>query len=335
MTRVRTLAVVLAVGALGLTACGAPTAGTSLGEIAPAAAPAAAPVASVASTKCQDGANQVASFKPDADSGSVSSLRDSPTYDRIRRVGRLVVGTSADVELWGARDPRTGQLEGFDIDMLKEIAKALDVPISYKVITYANRLPYLNDGSVDIVAHTMTINCNRWQGTGGQPNAINFSTEYYRAGQRVLVASNSPARQIRDLKGQKVCVPAGSTNVDAVQNMGLDLVEQDVIGDCLVLFQEGQVQAITGDDTVLAGFKAQDPYAKIIGPQFTQEPYGLGINKNDVPFTKFVNAVLENLRRDGRLAQIYRDTMGKAVPGAAPAVPQPVYGRNVDALGRS
>jgi polar amino acid transport system substrate-binding protein len=253
-----------------------------------------------------------------------------------------VVGTSADVLLWGASDPKTGDLRGFDIDVLNAVAKAIDVPVTYKVITYAQRLPSLKNGDVDLVAHTMTINCPRWQGPANgtvdasAPNAINFSSEYYLAGQRVLVRADSSATSIDQLKDATVCVPAGSTNVGAAQKRGIKhLVQQAEVGDCLVLFQEGEVDAITGDDTVLAGFADQDPFARIVGDAFTQEPYGLGINAEDTQFTKYVNAVLQQMRDDGSLAALTRKWMGAALNGKVPPVPPATYGRNVDKLGRS
>ena len=291
--------------------------------------------AAAASANCKDGRPAVASLDPGSITSDPKSVTGSPTMTRILAKKRMTVGTSGDVLLWGARNPKTGNLEGYDIDLLKAIAAKIGVPISYKVINYGQRLPSLNDFSVDLVAHTMTINCARWQGTDGQPNAINFSSEYYPAGQKVLVRADSSAKRIEDLKGQKVCVPVASTNVDNVAKMGLKLVELDVVGDCLVEFQEGEVVGITGDDTVLAGFAAQDPYAKVVGAPFSSEPYGLGINAKDPEFTRFVNAVLEELRADGTLQKLYDRWMADAVTGAAPAIPQPTYGRDLDKLRRS
>jgi polar amino acid transport system substrate-binding protein len=296
-----------------------------------------APIAAIKpAADCKDDRPPVASLAPGEITTDPASMTNSPTWKRIKESRRLTVGTSGDVLLWGARNPQTGELEGYDIDVLKEVAKRLgNVPITYKVINYAQRLTALEAKSVDLVAHTMTINCDRWQGTGKAPNAINFSTEYYQAGQKVLIRADDTAkyRKIQDLKGQKVCVPAASTNVDQVQGMGLKLVELDVIGDCLVQFQEGEVVAITGDDTVLAGFAAQDDYAKVVGDAFSSEPYGLGINADDPEFTQFVNAVLEDLRSDGTLQKLYTKWMAGSVEGAAPPVPPAVYGRSPSARG--
>lgn len=325
-------AVLASATALVLAGCG------GSGENASAERFPAAPVAAKAAinppANCQDGRPPVASLAPGGVTTNPNSMSGSKTYQRIKASGRLTVGTSGDVLLWGARNPKTGKLEGYDIDVLKEIAERLGVQISYKVINYGQRLTTLESASVDLVAHTMTINCDRWQGTGQAPNAISFSSVYYTAGQKVLVRSDSKARGIEDLKGQKVCVPAASTNVTQVQNLGLELVELDVIGDCLVKFQEGEVAAITGDDTVLAGFAAQDDYAKVVGEAFSEEPYGLGINAKDPEFTRFVNAVLEELRTDGTLQRLYNTWMADAVTGAAPPIAQATYGRDISKLDR-
>ena len=332
---------------LTLAGCASTSGSTASAGVPVAAVPALAPrAASVASTTCKDGANQVASIDPRTDNITAESSSVKPgasdTMDNIRKNGHLTVGTSGDVRLWGATIPATGTLEGYDIDLLNDIADAAGVPgkIVYRVINYGQRLTELQAKSVDVVAHTMTINCDRWQGTGTAPNPINFSTEYYRAGQKLLVRKDQATviKTVQDLVTHKltVCVPADSTNYEQIKGVaGLTIDPEAVVGDCLVKFQEGEVQAITGDDTVLAGFAAQDPYAKVVvGKAFTEEPYGLGINQSDPVFTEFVNAVLQKMRDDGSLRALYVKWMLPAVGGSVPAIPQAVYGRNPARLGR-
>jgi polar amino acid transport system substrate-binding protein len=337
--------VVAAATTMALTGCAAASGGGPPAASVPAAVPVAAlRSASVADTKCADGQNQVASIAPGSVTTDPATASGSETLKRIKVARHLTVGTSGDVLLWGASDPRTGQLEGYDIDLLKQIAKYAGVSADktvYKVINYGQRQTALASNQVDIVAHTMTINCARWQGTTGQANglpAINFSSEYYIAGQKVLIRADdvSKYKTIADLKNQPVCVPSASTNLANIQRLGLkDIVALDVVGDCLVKFQEGEVAAITGDDTVLAGFAAQDPYAHLMkGNAISEEPYGLGINAGDPQFTQFVNAVLEKLRADGTLQGLYDKWMKKAAGGVAVTIPQPIYGRNIAGLGR-
>ena len=89
--------------------------------------------------------------------------------------------------------------------------------------------------------------------------------------------------------------------------------------DCLVLLQQGDVAAISTDNNILAGLKAQDPWTKIVGPVFTSEPYGLAISKMHPDFARFVNAVLQQMRTDGRWAADYRHWVGTPAPAPPPA----------------
>lgn len=247
-----------------------------------------------------------------------ASVALAEIFDR----GRLIVGVSADTKLFGARNPFTGSIEGFDIDILREVSRDLfgdPDRLEFRVITYADRLPALEEGRVDLVAHTMTINCVRWQ-------RISFSTEYFHAGQKILVRSDSSAQSIDEMDGERVCAAEGSTNIENIAAYdNVEAVGQVDLTDCLVLFQQGAVDAITGDDTVLAGFAAQDPYAKVIGSNFTEEPYGIGVNKDDTDLVRYVNAVLDRVRRDSTWQQIYGRWLSDL--GPAPAPPPAVYGR--------
>jgi len=339
----RRFAAAAAIAALALTGCAGSASvssaisGSAAGRVV--ALTDAAPAAASASTEVencpQDGQPAVASLDPGSITTDSGTWPANSTMAQIKKDKKLIVGTSGDVLLWGARNPQTGQLEGYDIDLLKKIAAAIgsDVKIEYRVITYAQRLTELKEGNVQLVAHTMTINCNRWFGSDDDPDTyINFSTEYYRAGQKVLVRADSDAQSIEDLADSKVCVPAGSTNLENIDGVVADPVVVDELGQCLVKFQEGEVDAITGDDSVLAGFAAQDPYAKVVGDAFSVEPYGLGIAAGDPVFTRFVNAVLEDMRADGTLDALYRKYMADYVDGDDPGVPAAVYGRDTGSL---
>ena len=89
--------------------------------------------------------------------------------------------------------------------------------------------------------------------------------------------------------------------------------------DCLVLLQQGEVDAISTDDTILAGLAAQDPCTKIVGPASPREPYGLAISKQHPDFVQFVNAVLQQMRTDGQWAASYAHWVGTPVPAPPPA----------------
>ena len=256
------------IGALWLAACGGdaslPSEVTGVVDATPAPPTTVAP----ACTGDQDNQPAVRTYPPLDPLPAADALPDGSTMAAIQDRGRLIAGVSGDTLLFGARNPLNGQIEGFDIEMINEIARAifgddLDGRIEYRIITYADRLPSLEADDVDIVAHTMTINCNRWL-------RIGFSSEYFAAGQRVLVKTDSDFVEIEDLAraGATVCAPEGSTNIDEVtseedQYDGLVVIGKPDISDCLVAMQQGEADAATGDDTVLAGLAAQDPNTEV------------------------------------------------------------------------
>ena len=316
------------VGTLALTACSPRSGSDDLG-LTPTPTPTeTAPSAPAPASTCE---NVPGVVQPSYSPISPDSIPAGSTMEAIKAQGVLRVGVSADTLLMGSRNPLTGQIEGFDIDVLHEISRAIfgdPNKLQFKVITSAQRLEVLTpdaDGNtqVDIVARTMTINCARWE-------TIAFSTEYYGAGQKVLVASDSDATSMGTLEAkgdQKVCAPASTTTLTRLEDEfpGVEAVSAATHTECLVLFQQGKVDAITGDDTILAGFAAQDPYAKVVGDAFSDEPYGLGMPADKVDLVQFVNGVLDRMRSDGTWTSLYDKWLG--VLGPAPAPPAPVYGR--------
>jgi polar amino acid transport system substrate-binding protein len=284
----------------------------------PAASPTPRPSTSSSAARPTSCSDPLASYAP-------SATAQGSTLAKIRERGRLVAGVSADTYLLGSRNPLTGQIEGFDIDMVKAVAEAIlgdEDLYQLKVITAAQRIPALEKGEVDIVARNMTITCDRWE-------QIAFSSEYYRSGQKILVRKGSKAKSISDLGGQKVCAPKGTSSMDTLIKAAPKAipVAADNHTGCLALFQQGEVAAITGDDTVLAGLAAQDPYAVVPAQKaFTAEPYGLGFNKDDVDLVRFVNARLARMRTDGEWTRIYNRWLREAL-GPAPEPPTAVYGR--------
>lgn len=273
-------------------------------------------------TACDDGSDPLASYAPEGALPSPGAMPAGSTMAAIYESGSLTVGVSADTLLMGSRNPLSGEMEGFDVDIAHAVSAAIfgdPNRIQYRVITSGQRLDVLTNGDVDMVVRTFTINCDRWK-------EIAFSAEYFHSGQKVLVPLDSTATSVADLEGQRVCAPVGTTTFDRLSQWeGIEPVAAATHTGCLVLFQQGEVDAITGDDTVLAGFAAQDPYAKVIGEAISDEPYGVGIPADKDDMVRFVNGVLENLKADGSWTSSYNTWLG--VLGTAPAPPTPVYGR--------
>lgn len=303
---------------------GAAGAGTTAQESTQESAPQAAAGktgsgVATAAQDCTDGRPAVASLEP----GGEPEVTSGSTMAAIRERGALRVGVSADTLLMGSRNPFTGSIEGFDIDVARQVAAAIfgdPNKIQFRVITSGDREAVLTGHEVDIVTRAFTINCDRWEN-------IAFSAEYYHAGQKLLVPSTSKVSGIKDLAGQRVCAPEGTTTLERLGEWeGVEAVPAATHTTCLVLFQQGEVDAITGDDTVLAGFAAQDPYAKVVGDAVSDEPYGVGVPADQPDMVQFVNGVLEEMVAGGQWEQSYDRWLGEAL-GPAPEAPTPVYGR--------
>jgi len=307
-----TAAIVLALA--GCSGDSSPLPGSTTAAATPGAAPGAA---AAPDTSC----NPRASLKPSGALPQPGHMPAGSYMAEIQKRGRLVLGTSQDTLLFSSRNPFSGKVEGFDVDMGRQIAQAIfgdPNKIQIKVIGYDKRVSSAKDGSVDIVADTMTANCARWKD-------VNFSSIYYEAGQKVLVSSDSKAKGMADLGGKKVCAASGSTSYDNIAKAASKpvAVAKPAFGDCLVAFQQNEVDAISTDDTILAGMAAQDPYAKVVGPRFTDEPYGMATSKKTPDFTRFVNAVLEKNKQNGTWAATYKRWLGAF--GAAPQPPKAEY----------
>jgi polar amino acid transport system substrate-binding protein len=290
--------------------------GTAAADAAPAVvtravaqAAAAAPAAPAAS--CNPKASSIRpSGPPQVTGGSFMA--------RIKARGSLIVGVDQSTYHFGFLNPLDKQIEGFDIDIVHAIAKAIfgnPGKVQFKAISDADRIPDILNGSVDIVAHTMTITCKRLQ-------QVDFSSVYFEAAQRVLVLSDSTATSLADLHGQNVCATSGSTSVNAIAVAKAIPVTVDFWTDCLVRLQQGDVAAISTDDSILYGLAAQDPFTKLVGGKLTDEPYGLAISKQHPEFVAFVNAVLQQLRTNGQWASSYAHWVGTPVP----APPSAQYG---------
>lgn len=264
-----------------------------------------------------------ASLRPPAVMPTPGEMPKASFMDRIQRQHYLLAGVDQNTFLFGYFNPQDRQTEGFEIDVLRQIAKAIfgsEKAIRFTAVTPAQRIPAVQGGSVDIVADAVTITCER-------RTEVDFSTVYFNAKQKVLVPSNSPAHSVKDLGGKRVCAAVGSTTIAALGTLKPRVIPYGVPQrtDCLVRLQQGLVDAISSDDSILLGFEAQDPDTKIVGGEIAAEPYGLAISKAHPEFVRFVNGVLARMRADGTWRRIYARWFGKVSHGHTPAAPKAEY----------
>nr|WP_246101051.1 glutamate ABC transporter substrate-binding protein [Streptomyces cyaneus] len=233
----------------------------------------------------------------------------TPTVDAIkaRKDRRLIVGVDTNSYRWGYLDPNnpSGELEGFDIDLVHRIAQDIlgdRDAVQFKAIPTSRRIEAIQKGEVDMVVRTMTINCDRI----GQ---VAFSAPYFVTGQQVLAPKTSTITGYnKTLSDKKVCSAKGSTaydNLEAGRKSGDLPASADIRTtvpnqlDCLVKLQLGEVDAVVTDGALAASQAAQDPAVELKGGLFTDEYYGVAMKLGSEDLVRQVNRTLENYIKDG------------------------------------
>ncbi|MDH3025434.1 glutamate ABC transporter substrate-binding protein [Gordonia alkanivorans] len=265
--------------------------------------------------------NATLTLRPPAQMPAPGRMPPNSTMAGIFERGRLIVGLDIGSNLFSFRDPISGDIEGFDVDIAREIAGAIfgdPNRVEFQVLSSAQRIDALRDKTVDVVIKTMSITCDRLRD-------ISFSAPYYVASQRILSFRNSNIAGPSQLADKRVCAARGTTSIGRMQSIQprVRIVSTTTWADCLVLMQQGQVDAVTSDDAILAGLAAQDPWVRVVGPSLGEEFYGVGIPKGEDDMVRFVNGVLERARATGRWQQI-RDRWLTILDSGFGA-PQPYY----------
>ncbi|SDX51844.1 amino acid ABC transporter substrate-binding protein, PAAT family [Geodermatophilus africanus] len=243
------------------------------------------------------------------------------TMAELAEAGSITVGTKYDQPGFGLLNP-DGVPEGFDVEIAKIIAGELGIApeeITWTETVSANREPFIQNGQVDIVVATYTINDTRKQ-------VVDFAGPYYVAGQDIMVAAGNPEgiQGPEDLAGKTVCSVEGSTPAQNIRDNFPEatLVTYDVYSKCADDLANGNVQAVTTDNVILTGLVAGNPEGfELVGNPFTEEPYGIGLPLGDTEFRNFLNDVLEEAYEDGTWAAAWDRTAGAITGEEAPEPP--------------
>jgi polar amino acid transport system substrate-binding protein len=268
--------------------------------------------------------NPTATLRPPATMPAAGHVPSNSFMSTIQHRGYLRAGVNSGAYRFGYLDPTTGNIDGFEIDLVRELAHAIfgdsnPGRVHLLALSVSQKEDAVRQGRVDIVVDTVTVNCKR-------KKLVDFSSVYYQANQRVLVPSISRATNISAFDHRRVCATANSTPIDVMKKNYPQVIPygQAQAIDCLVLMQEGKIPAISTDDAILLGFKLQDPNTRIIGPPLSPVPYGMEISKAHPEFVSFVNGVLDKLRSDGTWRALYNKWL-RGKEGANPVLPPPQY----------
>lgn len=277
---------------------------------------AVAAAAAMVVTACGDDEPGGESTATDGETGAAGS-----DIDRIVDAGRMVVGVKFDQPTFGLDTP--DGVVGFDVEIANLIAAALgeNIEVEFVEAVSANREPFIQNGTVDIVVATYTINDER-------DEVIDFAGPYYVAGQDIMVPAGNPDSitgiedvDTPDLTG---CSVDGSTSIDNLVEMApnADTTTYDTYSKCADEMDLGGAHYVTTDNVILVGLIDANPDKyELVGNPFTVEPYGIGVPEGSDLRCR-INEILQDIYDSGEWAAAYESTVGAVAGGETPEPPE-------------
>ncbi|GGQ83410.1 ABC transporter substrate-binding protein [Kitasatospora griseola] len=248
-----------------------------------------------------------------------AKLDASPVWTEAKKRGKLKIGAKADQPFLGFEDVQTGKRSGFDIEIAKMIAADLGFSadqIEWQTVTSTNRETSITGGQVDYYVGTYSITQAR------KDKGVAFGGPYYIAGQSLLVnKDNTAITGPETVKDKSVCTATGSTSIANIQKYGAKVTQFDNYSLCVEKLLTKEVDAVTTDDSILKGYAAKNQgKLKVVGNPFSEERYGVGLNKTDAALQKAINDALKAHEDNGDWKKAYDATLGLS-GSAAPSVP--------------
>lgn len=200
---------------------------------------------------------------------------------------------------------------GFDVDVANYVAKELGVTPQFVEAVSSQRETLISTGQVKYIVGTYSI-------TDTRKKQVSFAGPYFIAGQDLLVrADDNSITGTESLKGKKLCSVKGSTSAVNVQKAvpGVNLQNYDTYSLCVDALKSGAVDALTTDDTILAGYaaqKANQGKLKLVGKPFSKEDYGVGLKKDDKEFCDKVTSALKKFIDSGEWEKSVEKNLGPA-----------------------
>ena len=263
-------------------------------------------IASLALAACGGGDSDDDAAAP---APTTASFPAGTTMAALQERGTLKVGVKFDQPLFGEKG-LSGGPEGLDVEMARIVAGKLGIPadkIEFQEAASKNREPFLQQGTVDLVIATYTINDTR-------KAIVDFAGPYYVTGQSLMVRKDDTTINTKaDLAGKTVCSVTGSTPLQRIRTEApqATVIEFDTYGKCATAVENKQADAVTTDEAILLGLVSKNEAAfKVVGEQFSKEPYGIGLKKGDTAFRTFLNDTIEAAYADGTYEAALKKTVG-------------------------
>ncbi|MBP2057541.1 putative glutamine transport system substrate-binding protein [Lactobacillus colini] len=242
------------------------------------------------------------------------SRKNTNTYQNIKQSNKIVWGVKADTRLFGLMSIKTGKIEGFEIDLANALTKEIlgkNGKAEFVQTTTKSKIPLLKNGNIDAVLAAMTI-------TPERKKEVLFTKPYFNAGQSLLVPENSKVKTVNDLnkKGMVVLAVKGTTAAINIAKFApkAKVLEYDDYGQAFTALKAKQGQALTTDSGILAGLAKEGKGYKLVGGNFTSDPYGIAVNKGQKEFASKLDVALQNLRQNGTYNRLLKKWFGN-IPG--------------------
>lgn len=229
----------------------------------------------------------------------------------------LTWGVKADTNLFGYYNIESGEIEGFDVDIAKALTNEMTNGTGEAVfveVTSKTRIPLLKNGKIDGILATMTI-------TEEREKEVDFSDVYFNGGQSLLVHEDSEIESLADLtEDHTILAIKGSSSTQNMRELApeVNVLDLENYSEAFVALQSGQGDALTTDNAILLGMMATNPEYRLAGSNFTDEPYGIAINKGQNEFHKRLEDALDTIQSNGVYDEIYAKWFGEILPADSP-----------------
>ena len=252
----------------------------------------------------------------------LAQAQSTGTLDKVKASGTITLAYRESSIPFSYLDDKA-QPVGFGheicLKIVDDVKKAIgkpDLKVALQSVTSANRIPLLQNGTIDIECGSTTNNSAR----GKQ---VQFATNYFYTGTRFLVKTGTVVKTIDDLKGKTVVSTTGTTNFQILRNLneqnklGIDLVAAKDHAESALLVESGRAVAFGMDDILLYGLRAssQNPASlSVVGEPIQVEPYAIMLRLDDPAFKKLVDGTLANLMKSGEFTKLYTKWFMSPIP---------------------
>lgn len=223
----------------------------------------------------------------------------------------LKIGSDTAFAPFEFQDENSKEYVGFDMDLIKAIAKQMGVEVQVQSMGFDGLIPALEAGNIDATISAMTITSERAQ-------KVNFSKPYYKSGLSMVVkADNNTLKSFKDLEGKRIAVQIGTTGADEAKKIkNATIREFNTAPEAFIELKNGGVDAVVNDLPVNEYYIAQagGKDAKIVGEPLTSEDYGIATAKKNTELADKINKALDEVKKNGEYEKIYMKWFGKKPP---------------------